>query len=560
MIKKDIKYLSGEGFYQLEDASTEYWGEIPKNSFDQLIKQLKESDDFDASILNYFRNSNRADLYEYNTDIRGRCSWNYLMNKDHYEVTVDLGAGMGAISEYMSSKSDIVYAIEGGFERCQFIAQRKRIKKIQNLEIIHGNIYDLPFEDNSVDIVICNGVLEWVAIGRNGNVRDIQKKFLREINRILKDDGILYIGIENRFGYQLIKGGFDHTGTRYTSLMPRWMANFFIKDGNNTGFVFNSKYGKYRTYTYSSLGYKKLLKQSSFNKISIFKVNHSYDIPKYAFKLKIRYNKILNFLKIFCYRGVLGTLIDILFPTNYFIFASKTNDTVENSLDTVFFGYMDYIELQENNKIKRTCIIDEAVVYENLYEGRTLDKISQDLKTQITDKNIVEAYKKPTYYSFKNHTDFEQIKNQVERFIRPYIVNNETIDYILKGITRCLIKNDKFHGDFWLGNLILEKNTNSEIIPIDGEKQLFGSKELDFFDFALDFIFNNREIEFKNININNLLKEVNASLNDKELVYASIARQILRYSPCGRSNALVYRYLQILCTLETDYSKLIHVN
>ena len=79
----------------------------------------------------------------------------------------------------------------------------------------------LPLAENSFDLVIVNGVLEWVGEwDLTVDPRTVQVNFLKKILRLLKDDGILLIGIENRIGWGLFLGGEDHSGMAYTSLVP----------------------------------------------------------------------------------------------------------------------------------------------------------------------------------------------------------------------------------------------------------------------------------------------------------------------------------------------------
>ncbi len=77
--------------------------------------------------------------------------------------------------------------------------------------------------------------------------------FLAKVSlRILQPDGHLYIGIENRYGYGYFFGvPEDHTGVKYASLVPRWLANV-LRSSAQMGH-------QYRTYTYGYGGMHKLL-------------------------------------------------------------------------------------------------------------------------------------------------------------------------------------------------------------------------------------------------------------------------------------------------------------
>lgn len=106
-----------------------------------------------------------------------------------------------------------------------------------------------------------SGVLAYVAETVPGDPRTVQLEFLREVSRMMKPEGVLYIGGENRFGWPYLWGKRDHCHLRWTSLMPRWMANAYSR--GRTG-------GGYRTPTYSSGGYGRLLKEAGFPKVEFY--------------------------------------------------------------------------------------------------------------------------------------------------------------------------------------------------------------------------------------------------------------------------------------------------
>jgi hypothetical protein len=90
----------------------------------------------------------------------------------------------------------------------------------------------------------------------------LQLEFLREVRRILRQEGQIYIGIENRLGFYYFLGQpEDHTGVEYAALLPRPLANAWVRYKNGT---------PYRTYTYSRAGYQKLLREAGFKSISFY--------------------------------------------------------------------------------------------------------------------------------------------------------------------------------------------------------------------------------------------------------------------------------------------------
>lgn len=101
---------------------------------------------------------------------------------------LDVGCGGGFSCEYMAKRGVKVSGIDLS-QKCIQAAQDHA--KLNNLEIDYrrGVAEQLPYEDNSFDVVICVDVLEHVA--------DV-KQVIAEIHRILKPQGLFFFDTINR--------------------------------------------------------------------------------------------------------------------------------------------------------------------------------------------------------------------------------------------------------------------------------------------------------------------------------------------------------------------------
>jgi SAM-dependent methyltransferase len=128
----------------------------------------------------------------------------------------------------------------------------------------------LPIEDNSVDMLLLNGVLEWVGAGvEEGCPRDHQLALLEDVVRVLKPEGTLYLAIESRWGLSMLLGGEDHPKTRFTSVVPRWLASILTRRAGK---------GPYRTWTY---GYRAL--RGLLHDAGLTRTEFSSPFPDYRF-------------------------------------------------------------------------------------------------------------------------------------------------------------------------------------------------------------------------------------------------------------------------------------
>lgn len=127
---------------------------------------------------------------------------------------LEIGCGMGAITNMLCEKCHDVTAVELSKKRA--IATLLRCRKKENLEIIVGNLNDIQFE-KKFDYITLIGVLEYQ--GTYTGTDNPYMKFLMEIKKLLKPNGKLLIGIENKYGLKYWCGAReDHTGIPFEGM------------------------------------------------------------------------------------------------------------------------------------------------------------------------------------------------------------------------------------------------------------------------------------------------------------------------------------------------------
>src|SRR2546425_3335490 len=281
-------YFRQDGYVDFTGNSEFYAGEVSKKQMELLLEEI-DSLGYEEGIARFF--SQNPSLRDYVTNVR-RIDWVCHCLTKNNSRCLDIGSGLGNISENLSSIYQRVYSLEAVKERIEFQKRRYKNSNRTNIIIARGNALELPFPDNYFDLVVCNGVLEWVGM-MNANLppREVQLSFLREVKRVLSNKGCLYVGIENRFGLPLLLGGRDHSGLPYTSLLPRWLANFVVKKFGHAGGVYGDKSETvkekrgYHTYTYTIYGYKKLFAQAGFG-LKSYWVFPSYNQPYFSGNLE----------------------------------------------------------------------------------------------------------------------------------------------------------------------------------------------------------------------------------------------------------------------------------
>lgn len=98
---------------------------------------------------------------------------------------------------------DVGSRIDGFVGQCssfcevEFVDLRPVDLGLSKLKMVEGNILNLPYENNSVESLSSLHVIEHIGLGRYGDQIDFDgsKKALKELQRIMKVNGYLYLGV-----------------------------------------------------------------------------------------------------------------------------------------------------------------------------------------------------------------------------------------------------------------------------------------------------------------------------------------------------------------------------
>lgn len=205
------------------------------------------------------------------TTEENRADWRFFLPLDRNSRVLDLGAGLGRISIPLARIVGKVVACDSSSVRIKFLKKLAAAKELSNIETVVADVFNLPFEEESFDLIVMNGLLEWVGkTDLYKDPREAQVESLKICKKLLKKGGFLYVGIENRFALAYLRG-IDHSGLRFTSFLPRWLSDRYTR--LRTG-------KRYDTYTYSVSGYKKLFEEAGFKNPDFYLVYPGYNLPR----------------------------------------------------------------------------------------------------------------------------------------------------------------------------------------------------------------------------------------------------------------------------------------
>lgn len=121
---------------------------------------------------------------------------------------LEIGAGCGAITRYLGECGARVLALEGSPRRASIAASRCR--DLPGVTVVNDR-FDALETDSKFDVVTLVGVLEYARLYTAGD--DPIAETLRRAYRLLSDDGVLIVAIENQLGLKYFAGiPEDHLG------------------------------------------------------------------------------------------------------------------------------------------------------------------------------------------------------------------------------------------------------------------------------------------------------------------------------------------------------------
>lgn len=146
-----------------------------------------------------------------------------LLNIGRADDVLEIGSSLGQHTVRIAGLCGSVCGIELCPMQAEFSRIRCRENGLDNARIAAGGTDGkLPFADESFDLVVCNYVLEWSAGRDRRNPAAFQRGFLREMFRVLRPGGRLWLSTKNRFAILYLLGGRDeHLDVPFGNALPR---------------------------------------------------------------------------------------------------------------------------------------------------------------------------------------------------------------------------------------------------------------------------------------------------------------------------------------------------
>jgi SAM-dependent methyltransferase len=230
-------WLSTEGAHEYEvrngipcflhyQTVDEGWSE---DELDRLTALAQEKGWREAVIEVYGADSS---MLRY-VDSKERESFLSLLPIDKTSDVLEIGIGFGQFTVPLARRAGQLHALEVRFQQAVFADLRCREEGLSNvLMACGGDDCKLPYSDASMDVVVLNLVFEWCGSrlldspGETG-----QRILLREVARVLKPGGTMYLATKNRYALRLLLGGPDEHAHEmpFGFALPNWIMHRLLK-------------------------------------------------------------------------------------------------------------------------------------------------------------------------------------------------------------------------------------------------------------------------------------------------------------------------------------------
>ncbi len=295
-------FLKNKNFYYCP-TKKEWLSQKLDEYYQKVNSDPSEWESLLIEILEKIPNNNQKREWIDNLVDESRAVYKYLTSLNPDAHVLNFGSGWDNTTINLARTAKKVTAIDLTKERIQILALKKKYYGIENIDLFCGGDRPyLPFKDNTFDTIYINGVLEWVAsdwsqiekkyqhqnkllkffsflseVYGSHDPREIQKRFLKEMRRVLKDDGEMYIGIENRYSRLYFGQRPDHHSfIWFGSLYPRLVAHVVS--------ILKSHH-PYLTFTYSEKRMAKLVREVGFKHKKCYGLEPMYRTPNNIFNL-----------------------------------------------------------------------------------------------------------------------------------------------------------------------------------------------------------------------------------------------------------------------------------
>jgi len=174
------------------------------------------ADDYDAERYNldvhHFIDSFRKDVFL------------GLVNPDKNMDLLDVGTGTGSGVLFFAERVKQLTGLDGTQAMLDIAQKKVESAKMENVRLVCANALEIPFEDNSFDVVTS---LNFIHLFVPQGV-DFQAKFLDEMARVVKKGGLVVVEFDNALYAKELGNKFSDLSTMSGSLVVEEIKGTYL--------------------------------------------------------------------------------------------------------------------------------------------------------------------------------------------------------------------------------------------------------------------------------------------------------------------------------------------
>ncbi|MBE3089005.1 MAG: methyltransferase domain-containing protein [Actinobacteria bacterium] len=477
-------YTIIDDIYDFLDDADSYFSELPIEETDRLLNDAKKNGWRSAVREIGFKYPSMNEIFLNNAKV----DWLFhCLDLSNTNSCLEIGSGWGTTAFCLAQYFNEVWSLDSIRQKLEFQRIRQNQEKINNIKFIRASLFHLPFQDNYFDLVAIKNVIDRRDIDSySRNPRTTHLYFFKEIKRILKPNGCLYLGSPNKIKFSSFLRGKNYGISSLACDIPDKITELHDKNhfGKNNEIKNESKIKRFQFFSYSFFGYKKILKEAGFSNNELYwtiehnrpKISGRFDGESFDYilnNIKKEHNSksfksSLQFIAAHLPRTIIKHTLPFVSPS-FLIFAYKDykNTTFESKLLQLespissflrisgspgvdskiiyllfkngrphsvikfprFKGFVSLISEEEKMKrfnkldIKRKDVDSVIVFIEPFFDGERIDYYNITRNRAIL--NWLIDFQKQTQKGFWDFNELKIIVNNLSKFLSDIPIDNE---------------------------------------------------------------------------------------------------------------------------------------
>jgi ubiquinone/menaquinone biosynthesis C-methylase UbiE/thiamine kinase-like enzyme len=238
---------------------------------------------------------------------------------------LELGSCWGTSTFYLAKYYNEVWSVDSVKQRLEFQKIKQEQEKIDNIKFCRISSLRLPFKDNYFDLVASRSYLEGMNHDDySKSPRSLHLDFLKEMRRVLKPNGCLYMGLSNGINFSSFfrKNNYRSLSVNYDRPNEN-IPNEYNKNNYQKNLM---KRNQSELFNYNLYESKRIFKEAGFQNVEIYwtidhnrpNISGNLDGGSYKYLQKILLNqtdnKLLKSSIFFMYSKLPSSLIKHTLP------------------------------------------------------------------------------------------------------------------------------------------------------------------------------------------------------------------------------------------------------